>query len=104
MRRYLRSRDWLFPEERYLWLTSEGAPPSRSWFLKRFRQLVPNRAWSGQSMRAGGATFLAEENVSYDLIQNIGRWSSEAFRIYIRRNPTLLAILIKQRNTPPTAQ
>jgi hypothetical protein len=98
MRRYLRSRDVLFPQNPYLWITSDGMPPTRGWFMRRFRQLIPNRAWSGQSMRAGSAMFLAEQNTPYDLIQGISRWSSESFRIYICRNPTLLAILIKQQN------
>jgi hypothetical protein len=98
MRRYLRSRDRLFPNNPYLWLAADGLPPTRNWFLRRFRRLVPNRQWSGQSMRAGGATFLAEQNTPYDLIQGIGRWSSESFRIYIRRNPTILAIMVRKQN------
>jgi len=48
----------------------------------------------GQSMRAGGATSLAEHGVPPSLIQAIGRWSSDAFLIYIRKNPVLIQALL----------
>ncbi len=50
-------------------------------------------------MRAGGATALAEAGVSLALIQAIGRWSSDAFKIYIRHHPVLLAALLYSRPT-----
>jgi hypothetical protein len=96
-RRYLAKRDDAFPSNPYLWLTSLGTPPTRHWFMSRFRHIFPDHAWAGQSLRAGGATFLAEEGVSYDLIRHIGRWSSESFQIYIRKHPTLLAIIVKHQ-------
>jgi hypothetical protein len=45
--------------------------------------------YAGHSMRAG-VTSLAEAGVPLDMIQAIGHWSSEAFRIYIQKNPVLL--------------
>ena len=45
-------------------------------------------------MRAGGATFLAELGTPPSLIQARGRCSSDAFLIYIRKNPALLINLI----------
>ncbi|KJA20154.1 hypothetical protein HYPSUDRAFT_43523 [Hypholoma sublateritium FD-334 SS-4] len=45
-------------------------------------------------MRAGGATSLAEHAVSPTLIQAMGRWSSEAFQIYVRKHPVLLHALL----------
>ncbi|EIN03871.1 hypothetical protein PUNSTDRAFT_77502 [Punctularia strigosozonata HHB-11173 SS5] len=47
--------------------------------------------------KADRATALAAEGVPPDLIQAAGRWSSDTFRIYIRKNPTLLASLILGR-------
>jgi hypothetical protein len=41
-------------------------------------------------MRASGATALAEHGVSLAIIQASGRWVSQAFLVYIRKNPTLL--------------
>jgi hypothetical protein len=96
---YLQSRDQKFPFNPYLWLTSSGQVPTRQWFLQRFRRVVPDNAFAGQSLRAGGATFLAEQGVAFPLIQSIGRWSSETFQIYIRKNPVLLQIILQGRRT-----
>ena len=51
-------------------------------------------------MRAGGATKLAEEGASPAIIQATGRWSSEAFKIYIQKNPVLIQAIIYARNLP----
>jgi hypothetical protein len=87
--RYLSSRDTLHPVASPLWLTASGSVPTRSFFLSRLRLFFHNDI-AGQSMRAGGATALAEHGYSPYIIQASGRWASEAFLIYIRKNPTLL--------------
>lgn len=87
--RYLMSRDQLFPIASALWLTEDGLVPTRSFFINRLRLFFDNTI-SGQSMRAGGATALAEHGVPPHIIQACGRWASDAFLIYIRKNPTLL--------------
>jgi hypothetical protein len=87
---YLNSRDALFPLHPELWLTSRGAVPTRHWFISRLRVLFPSKEYAGHSLRSGGATSLAESGVDLALIQAIGRWSSDAFRIYIRKNPVVL--------------
>ena len=87
---YLTSRDALFPLHPELWLTSHGAVPTRHWFLSRLRVLFPSSEYASHSIRSGGATSLAEAGVDFSLIQAIGRWSSSAFRIYIRKNPVVL--------------
>ncbi|KAG6823025.1 hypothetical protein H0H92_011682, partial [Tricholoma furcatifolium] len=51
------------------------------------------RSFGGQSARAGGATFYAGLGISEDIIMGIGRWSSSAWRIYVRDNPTVRAAL-----------
>ncbi|KAJ3573229.1 hypothetical protein NP233_g2562 [Leucocoprinus birnbaumii] len=38
----------------------------------------------------GELLFLARNGVSWDIIQALGRWSSETFRIYIRQHPLLI--------------
>ena len=86
---YVTSRDTIHPVASPLWLTEAGSIPTRSFFLNRL-QLFFARDVAGQSMRAGGATALAEHGVSPAIIQASGRWASEAFLVYIRRNPTLL--------------
>lgn len=94
--KYLRSRDSLFPVSSPLWLTSRGTVPTRDFFMRRIR-LYFTKDVAGQSMRAGGATSLAENGVPPSLIQAIGRWSSDAFLIYIRKNPVLVQALLFSR-------
>jgi hypothetical protein len=97
-RSYLESRDARFHTLPQLWLCSNGTVPTRRWFLERLRALFPSADIAGQSLRSGGATSLAEEGTPPDLIQAIGRWASETFRIYIRKNPTVLAAMLVSRN------
>ncbi|KAJ7678398.1 hypothetical protein B0H17DRAFT_1161347 [Mycena rosella] len=98
---YLRSCDYralnittcdaLFPYHPQLWLRANGTVPTRSWFMKRLRKFFPVNI-AGQSMRAGGATRLAE--------------SGAMPHIYIRKNPILLQGMIHSRpafNEPSTA-
>jgi len=79
---YLQSHDRSFPYSSLLWLRENGSVPTRSFFIKCFQQFFGSD-FGGQSMRAGGATKLAEEGASPAIIQATGRWSSEAFKIYI---------------------
>jgi hypothetical protein len=94
---YLKSRDHLFPYNAHLWLRSTGLVPTRRWFISRLREYFP-RTIAGQSMRAGGATALAEAGVPSNVIQAVGRWASTSYQIYIRKNPVLLQALIFQRH------
>lgn len=90
---YLASRDKLFPFNSFLWLRGDGSIPTRSWFIARLRAFFPSSI-SGHSLRAGGATSLAISGVPLDRIQALGHWSSDAFRVYIRKNPALMHALI----------
>jgi hypothetical protein len=92
-KKYLSSRDRLFPFSSELWLRADGSRPSRSFFISRLNLFFDSNV-AGQSMRAGGATSLAESGVPPHLIQAIGRWASKAFQIYIRKNPVLLQALL----------
>jgi hypothetical protein len=91
--KYLHSRDQLFTFNPELWLRSNGKVPTRSWFTKRLARYFP-KAIAGQSIRSGGATNLAINGVPPPLIQAAGRWSSEAFRAYTRKNPFFLHALL----------
>ncbi|TFY50841.1 hypothetical protein EVG20_g11297 [Dentipellis fragilis] len=98
--RYLHSRDHQFPFHPHLWLRASGKPPTRTWFMCRLRTIFPANI-TGHSMRAGGATALAEDGVPLDYIQLLGRWTSDTFRIYIRKNPSLLcSLLFRSRDNP----
>jgi hypothetical protein len=91
--KYLNSRDSSFPLSSPLWLTSKGDVPTRDFFISRMHHYFDLDV-GGQSMRAGGATSLAEHGVAPALIQLMGRWSSDAFLIYIRKNPVLIQALL----------
>jgi hypothetical protein len=90
---YLTNRDRLFPLSSPLWLTSSGAIPNRNFFISRLHHFF-HKNIGGQSMRAGGATSFAEHGVSPSLIQLMGRWSSEAFLVYIQKNLVLIQALL----------
>jgi hypothetical protein len=75
---YLASRDNHFPLNPELWLTSRGAIPTRHWFMSHMRNFLP-AFFGGHSMRAGGATSLAEPGADMSTIQAIGCWSSDTF-------------------------
>jgi hypothetical protein len=79
---YLSSRDRLFPFSSPLWL-------SCTFFMTRLHQFFSNDV-AGQSMRAGGATDLCGSPPS--LVQASGRWTSESFQIYVRKNPYLICL------------
>ena len=87
---YLQSRDSAFPHLPQLWLRSSGAVPTRSWFINRIRTIFPSNEVAGHSLRAGGATALALAGTPLHQIQSIGRWSSDTFLIYLRKNPILI--------------
>jgi hypothetical protein len=90
---YLQARDLRFPYNPELWLRADGSIPTRSWFMLRLRRHFASDV-AGHSLRSGGATALAEAGVPPHLVQAIGRWASDAFQIYIRKHPVLLAAFL----------
>ncbi|KAF8806858.1 hypothetical protein BYT27DRAFT_7223991 [Phlegmacium glaucopus] len=96
---YLALHNQLFPLRAELLLKEDGTVPTRSWFLHLLQKHFPGNV-GGHSLRAGGATALAEAGLPPHIIQAIGRWSSPAFQIYIRRHPVLLASLLYGSGSP----
>jgi hypothetical protein len=95
---YITIRDEHFPFRSELWLKEDGSIPTRSWFMHHLHRHFPADI-GGHSMQAGGATAFAEAGIAPSMIQAIGRWSSEAFQIYIRQHPVLLAMLLHGQPT-----
>ncbi|KAF7970636.1 hypothetical protein HWV62_23360 [Athelia sp. TMB] len=93
-KKYLASRDAKFPFHPQLWLRADGSTPTRSWFIRKLKTHFNDPEVSGHSLRAGGATALAEAGIPAHIIQAIGRWSSNTFQIYIHQHPVLLAALL----------
>lgn len=86
---YVALRDGLFPFHSQLFLVSNGTPPTYNWFIRRLHHYLPP-AYGGQSLRAGGATWLASIGTDANIIQAAGRWSSDTWKRYIRQHPLLL--------------
>ena len=93
MQNYTKSRDMLFPFHPQLWLKSDSTIPLGSWFIKRLQRYFSAHI-AGQSLWAGGATAMAEAGTEPQLIKGAGRWTSNAFERYIRKNPVVLHALI----------
>jgi hypothetical protein len=87
---YVGKRDHLHGACAALFLREDGSAPSRSWFESIFFSLV-NREYGGHSVRAGSATYYAGLGIAESILQALGRWSSEAWKDYIRDNPTVRA-------------
>jgi hypothetical protein len=93
MAQYIKSRDAHFSFHPQLWLKADRTIPLRSWFVNRLSHYFGPHI-TGQSMRAGGTTAMAEAGAVPELIKGAGRWSSTAFERYIRKNPIVLHALI----------
>jgi hypothetical protein len=93
---YITARDLSFAHNPELWLRCDGTIPTCAWFIRRLRTFFPTKI-AGQSMRAGGATTLAECGTPPNIIQAMDRWASDTFQVYIRKNPVLLNALVYSR-------
>ena len=92
LRHYVKRRDAVHQARAPLFIREDGSHPTRSWFEKKFFAIL-DRSFGGHSPRAGGATFYANLGLSEDVIQALGRWSSKAWKLYIRDNPAIRAEL-----------
>ena len=88
LRTYVQLRDHLHGAKAALFLREHGTHPTRSWFELKFFAVL-DRRFGGHSPRTGYATFLASLGIPESIIQAVGRWSSEAWKIYIRENPAV---------------
>ena len=71
-----------------LFILSDGTPLSRQWLASSIRSIfsaagVPG-CFSGHSFRIGAATSAASRGIPDHLIKTLGRWSSDAYHLYIR--------------------
>ncbi|KAF8804742.1 hypothetical protein BYT27DRAFT_7225334 [Phlegmacium glaucopus] len=81
---YITNRDSLFPLSSPLWLTSNGSVPNRQFFISRLHGFFSHDERPS----------LTKHGVPPSIIQPMGRWSSDAFVIYIRKNPVLIQALL----------
>ena len=90
LRQYATLRDKRHGARLPLFLREDGSLPNRTWFDKKFFNFL-SHDFGGHSARAGGATYYASLGLSASIIQALGRWTSSAWEIYIRDNPTVRA-------------
>lgn len=88
MQAYLCIRSTLMPDG-YLFCHINGSPLNRYQFGavlgRAIRSLhLSDAHFRSHSFRIGAATWLAHKGVSHERIKQLGRWSSNAFRHYIR--------------------
>lgn len=79
----------LSPSDLPLFRRANDAPFSQAWLLSGLRLLLTAvglqaSAFAGHSFRIGAASDAAEAGFSDYKIQILGRWRSDAYRLYIR--------------------
>ncbi|XP_058628355.1 uncharacterized protein LOC131538499, partial [Onychostoma macrolepis] len=72
-----------------LFVDDSDRPATRFWFQKHLKSVlllsgIPAGHYSSHSFRIGAATTAAQKGLSQPQIQALGRWTSEAFKTYIR--------------------
>ncbi|CAH3030550.1 unnamed protein product, partial [Porites evermanni] len=80
-----------------LFLLQNGQPLSRNILTDWLQQIMASARvpgnFSSNSFRIGAATVAVGNGVPDHLIQSMGRWSSNAYQLYIRTPPEALAAL-----------
>lgn len=79
-----------------LFVSPGGSPVSRTSFVAAVRAAllaagVSSSGYTGHSFRIGAATSAARAGLATHLIKAMGRWSSDAFMVYLRLLPETLA-------------
>ncbi len=74
-----------------LFLDDSNKPVARFWFQKHLKSVlqqsgIPADNYSSHSICIGAATSAAQKGLCKHQIQALGRWSSDAFKSYIRTN------------------
>ena len=79
-----------------LFIFRDGTPLTRDRFVREVRAAlsaahIDHQAYSGHSFRIGAATMAAQAGLPPHLIKMLGRWSSDAYQVYIRTPRETLA-------------
>ena len=79
---YVQICDSLHGAHKALFLHEDGSHPTQAWFDSKLFSFI-DKYFGGHSARAGGAMFYAALGLSESIIMALGRWSSQAWKIYI---------------------
>lgn len=91
MSRYLAYRSSQSPPSCPLFVTDNGTPVTRHTFQCLLKSVLANSGfsperYSAHSFRIGAATTAATKGLSEQQIKTLGRWSSDAYALYVRTN------------------
>ncbi|KAG2049254.1 hypothetical protein BDR06DRAFT_1069875 [Suillus hirtellus] len=79
----------------FAWRHPNGIRPlTRGAFLKRVRMITKQGGYpklKGHSIRIGGTLKYLLHGVPFNVVKSMGRWSSEAFTIYLRNHTIIMA-------------
>lgn len=72
-----------------LFMLSTGVPLTRTYLVSNLQAALrqaglDDSAYNGHSFRIGAATTAAQRGLEDSLIQTLGRWRSDAYRLYIK--------------------
>lgn len=92
---YLAIRSSIYCKSDALFVTEEGNPLSRQFFISHLKKLLdslgyPSENYNGHSLRIGAATTAHEVRLEDHLIKTLGRWSSDCYTRYIHTNPNVI--------------
>ena len=81
-----------------LFVLGDGSPLSRERFVRSVKAAlteanINHQGYSGHSFRIGAATMAAAAGIPSHVIKMMGRWSSEAYMLYIRTPGETLAAI-----------
>ena len=79
-----------------LFVHHDGRPVTRQWLVNRVREAIAFAGmdptpFSGHSFRSGAATTAAAAGVEDAVIKTLGRWSSQAYQVYVQLPRSSLA-------------
>ena len=86
------------PRDTALWRLTNGSLVDRAWLNSQF-EVFFDHPIDCSSFRAGGATHQVAIGTSSEVIRNLGRWTSQAWELYIRSHPTMLSNTLAEPNT-----
>jgi len=95
MLRHLEMNDPPLDAHLFAWKHPKGLRPlTRTAFIKRIGEIISPlqlAGFKGHSLRIGGTLEYLLRGVPFDVVKSMGRWSSDAFTLYLRQHAMVMA-------------
>ena len=93
------------PQPGPLFISSTGVPLTRAYLVENLQAAMrqaglEDTLYNGHSFRSGAATTAAQNGLEDSLIQTLGRWRSDAFKLYIKIPREQLALVSRTLARP----